>query len=233
MQRFISSDGNLEGHRRDDNDNDNDNNDDPLSPRLRQQFDTLCAIQRQSMNGCSDDPNNDDGEFLAQQNAGHDNDNDIDEHDMNDDEYYEALFSTSSSIATNGHKRKRTEPFSSSSPFSSVALSTSILAQREIDEVRNGIAELEEFLRRGGGRAVGNGEEEKGDGETHDGGDGADGGGRRIDLDPCLVAAAHDEMGALGSLDDAGRGRHGKVVVRSAEAGVVATVESAAASSPL
>mmetsp|Transcript_29984 Transcript_29984/g.35634 ORF Transcript_29984/g.35634 Transcript_29984/m.35634 type:complete len:226 (+) Transcript_29984:422-1099(+) len=211
MRAFISSDDNLERYRH----NSNDDGDDPLSPRLRAQFETLCTMQRQQKIQLKDEDDEKKSDtFLG-----------IEDTSIDDDEYYEALFSSSSSCAatrmitdeaaitttlrchtSNGHKRRRIEE---SSP--SLALSTSILAQREIDEVRNRIAELEDFLSRTdrktdgdyddvGASSLRNEEEE----ETDDG----DGGRMQ---NPRIVA--HDEIGMLNSAE----GRHNTTVVRSYE----------------
>jgi len=214
MRAFISSDDNLGRYRH----KNNDDGDDPLSPQLRSQFETLCAMQRQQIVQLNDD----DVEKKSDTFLG------IEDTSIDDDEYYEALFSSSSSCAatrivtdeaaitttvryhtSNGHKRKRIEESSQS-----LALSTSILAQREIDEVQNKIAELEDFLSRTDRRTDGDhddvgssslrNEEEK---ETDDG----DGG--RIQ-NPSIVA--HDEIGILNSSE----GRHNTTVVRSYEAPV-------------
>lgn len=161
MRAYISADDNLEGHFRDYNENCNG----PLSSRLRARFDRICVMQQQRANESSDnytdDLNGDDEEDLSEvkEEKSVDDTGDFVDHASSDDDYYEALFSSPSSVDTSirlsetsltipshthsGNKRPRMNV----SSYSSLALSTSILAQREIEEAQNRIAELERSFR--------------------------------------------------------------------------------------
>jgi len=160
MRAYISADDNLGGHFRDYNENYNC----PLSSRLGAKFDRLRVIQQQRAHEYSDDiahdiNDEDDGLSQDKENISADNTGDVIVNDStDDDEYYEALFSAPSSATTllqvsennsimqshaSGNKRKRMNI----SSYSSLALSTSMLAQREIDEAQKRIAELEQSIR--------------------------------------------------------------------------------------
>lgn len=159
MRAYISADDNLDGHTQVYKDNCNG----PLPSQLGARFDRLREMQQQRVNECgdsnTDDINDEDDKSQDIEDKSVDSTGDANENDStDDDEYYEALFSSTPSATSflhlsaknsiihshpNRNKRRRVNMPS----YSSLALSTSILAQKEIEEAQKRIAELEQSYR--------------------------------------------------------------------------------------
>lgn len=119
--------------------------DDPMSPELRLQFQTLQEMTRCGASQQQQQQQAQDEEFLEESSTATFDDDEDDgmfsfermdhNHEAIQSHFLETqLHQTTPSIATE------------TSPILQLALSTSIAAQKEIDDLMNGIAELEDFL---------------------------------------------------------------------------------------